>query len=133
MRIFCGLVGWLWFVDMRLTSEFWVSALLRRVREQHGFAYLTRRGAKEAGAIFILAQRPTGTVNLYAPAPQSVYDDKESNSERFFICLLEDVSESTAVIKLENEIRFDPDIFLISIENLPIDKLPFDTVTRDDG
>lgn len=118
-------------LEMRLTSEFWVSALLRRVREQNGFAYLTRRGAEEAGAIFILAQRSTGTVNLYAPAPQSVYGDEESNSERLFICLLEDVRESEAVAKLENEIRFDPDIFLILIENLAIDQLPFKTVSRD--
>ncbi|MBX8814668.1 DUF1491 family protein, partial [Ochrobactrum sp. MR34] len=38
---------------MRLTSEFWVSAFMRRIRQADGFAYLVRRGATEAGAIFI--------------------------------------------------------------------------------
>ena len=37
----------------RVKSDFWVSVLIRRVQIEGGFAYLARRGAPEAGAIFI--------------------------------------------------------------------------------
>ncbi|MEP2580565.1 MAG: DUF1491 family protein, partial [Roseibium sp.] len=38
---------------MRVTSEFFVSALVRRVFGEGGFAAVSRRGAPEAGAVFV--------------------------------------------------------------------------------
>lgn len=67
---------------MRLTSDFWTAALMRRVRAEGGFAYLTRRGSNEAGTIFILDRRSNGHVDLYGPAPQSFFIQKSPTATR---------------------------------------------------
>ena len=40
-------------MSARVTSDFWVSAYLRRVMTEGAFAALRQRGAAEAGAIFV--------------------------------------------------------------------------------
>ena len=45
---------------MRLTSDFWVSALMRRVFAEGGFAAVARRGASEAGAVFVVTRNRVG-------------------------------------------------------------------------
>jgi hypothetical protein len=102
---------------MRLTSEFFVAATLRRVASEGGFAALRRRGEGQAGAIYVLVDCLDGTGALFGPAPQSSYDDKPS--ERFFTRLHKEERVSLAVIeaRLEKELRFDPDCFVIEIED----------------
>ena len=56
---------------MRLKSGIWVAAYLRRCNVEGVFAAVRRRGAEEAGAIFIKINRLDGTAMLYGPAPQS--------------------------------------------------------------
>lgn len=113
---------------MRLTSDFWVAALMRRVRAEGGYAYLTRRGSNEAGAIFILDRLPDGLVDLYGPAPQSFYDGEEDHDERCFIKILSRVEEALVVEKLQKELQFDADLWLIEFENYSPEELPFFTV-----
>ena len=48
----------------RLTSDFWVSAHLRRCRIDGLEAVLRRRGAAEAGAVFVSVDRLDGTADL---------------------------------------------------------------------
>lgn len=103
---------------MRLTSEFWVSALMRRVRGADGFAYLVRRGATEAGAIFIKNRNRDGLFDLYIPAPQSEYDPERAD-ERRFILYKQNESEQDITGYLEKELRFDPDLWLVEIEDCP--------------
>ena len=71
---------------MRLTSEIWVSALVRRVFAQGGFAAIERRGAMEAGAIFIKWRDRDGGLRLFAPAPQAGYGE-ERPQERMFVAV----------------------------------------------
>jgi len=103
---------------MRLTADFFVAALMREVRGRGGFAYLVRRGAHEAGALFILHHCRDGRHALYGPAPQSLYGGDEAADERLFTLLLASVSQEETLAYLEKELRFDPDIWLIEIENL---------------
>ena len=56
---------------MRLKSAIWVAAYMRRCHVEGAFAVLRRRGAEEAGAIFIKVDRLDGTADLYGPAPQT--------------------------------------------------------------
>jgi hypothetical protein len=63
----------------RLRSDFWVSAYLRRCAVEGVEAALRKRGAAEAGAIFVKVDRLDGTASLYGPAPQL-----EDNGERLF-------------------------------------------------
>ena len=54
---------------MRIKSEIWVKAYLRRCQVQGLSAVVVRRGDEHAGAIYICLNRLDGTVKLYGPAP----------------------------------------------------------------
>ena len=60
---------------MRLKSTIWVAAYLRRCQTEGIFGAVRRRGAEEAGAVFVKVALLDGNAMLYAPAPQTVYDD----------------------------------------------------------
>ncbi len=100
---------------MRLTSDFWVSALIRKVQGEGGFAYLARRGSLEAGAIFIKVSSRSGICDLYSPAPQASYEE-DSDGERMFLRVLHDVDDMAVGERMEREIRFDPDLWLVELE-----------------
>jgi hypothetical protein len=100
---------------MRLTSEFWVSQLMRRVFKDGGYAAVIKKGAAEAGAIFIKVQFRDGTASLYAPAPQTDYDTGKPQ-ERAFSLVLERVGAAEIEEKLAREGRFDPDFWAVEIE-----------------
>ena len=97
----------------RLTSDFWVSAYLRRAAHDGLVAVLRRRGAREAGAIFVKLDRLDGTAALYGPAPQALADD---DGERRFQLLL-DADPLSVEDRVERELRFDSDLWLVEIEN----------------
>ena len=62
----------------RVTSAFFVSALVRRAMHEGAFAALVRRGAEEAGVVFVLVDRLDGSVDLYIQN-ESPGKGKESN------------------------------------------------------
>jgi hypothetical protein len=101
----------------RLTSDFFVSAYLRRCGIEGAFAALRRRGGAEAGAIFIVVDPLDGTGMLYGPAPQSAYG--EASPERAFARLHKDAAISRAAIeaRLAREVDFDPDCWIIEVED----------------
>ena len=100
----------------RLRSDFWVSALRRRAEAAGAFISIARRGADEAGTIFVLVDRLDGRFDLYGPAPQSVFGE-ESKSDRLFSRLAEAVSEEATTARMQQEMKFDPDLWLIGIED----------------
>jgi hypothetical protein len=57
---------------MRLKSELWVKAYLRRCALEGAAAVLQRRGDTDAGAIYIKVSRLDGTASLFGPAPASL-------------------------------------------------------------
>ena len=109
---------------MRLTTEFFVSALVRRVFGSGGFAAVVRRGASEAGAVFVLCRGRFGGATLFGPAPQTSYDMARPD-ERLFLPLEAGADEGVLEKRLEAEQRFDPDIWVVEIEpgELPIESL----------
>ena len=74
---------------MRLKSAIWVAAYLRRCNIEGAFAAVRRRGAEEAGAIFIKLNRLDGTAELFGPAPQSAFEDAHPADRAFSRCLKE--------------------------------------------
>lgn len=50
---------------MRLKSSIWIAAYLRRCQHEGAYGLVRRRGAEEAGAIFIKINRLDGTADLY--------------------------------------------------------------------
>jgi hypothetical protein len=104
---------------MRLKSGIWVSAYLRRCQIEGAFAAVRRRGAEEAGAVFIIINRLDGTATLYGPAPQSAFDEAQP-AERMFSAMLggeAPVPEADIEARLKREMRFDPDIWIVEIED----------------
>ncbi|WP_137932173.1 DUF1491 family protein [Mesorhizobium comanense] len=109
---------------MRVTSDLWVSALVRRVFSAGGFAAVVNRGATEAGAVFVLARGRLGDVALYGPAPQTSYDSAKPD-DRFFSLLAAGDDAGVLDARLEREKKFDPDIWVVEIEagNVPLEEL----------
>ena len=104
---------------MRLKSGIWVAAYLRRCDVEGVFAAVRRRGAEEAGAIFIKINRLDGTGTLYGPAPQSVFDEARP-ADRFFTPLVgraAPAADGDLEARLAKEIRFDPDLWIIEVED----------------
>ncbi|WP_319410621.1 DUF1491 family protein [uncultured Cohaesibacter sp.] len=102
---------------MRLTSDLWVSAYLRRRNAKGKPSVLIRRGAKEAGAIFIRVDRLDGTHDLYEPASQLSYSEEhERLGDRLFHRSLEAVSTFDVMDRLEKEAKFDSDFWVVETE-----------------
>ncbi len=98
----------------RLRSDFWVSAYLRRCGVEGVEAVLRRRGAAEAGAIFIKVDRLDGTASLYGPAPQLFLDD---SGERLFAPVLQGVTPLDVEERVQRELRFDSDMWLVEVDD----------------
>jgi hypothetical protein len=104
---------------MRLKSGIWVAAYLRRCNVEGAFAAVRRRGAEEAGAIFIKVSRLDGTAVLYGPAPQTAFDESKP-ADRMFSAVLggaQPVPDADVEARLTREIRFDPDLWFVEVED----------------
>ncbi len=102
---------------MRLKTSIWVAAYLRRCQAEGVFGAVRRRGAEEAGAVFVKVALLDGNAMLYVPAPQTVYDDSRP-IERFFMPISkEPLSERSVEERLQKELRFDPDAWIVETED----------------
>lgn len=99
---------------MRVTSEFFVSALVRRLFAEGGFAAVSRRGAEEAGAVFVSVDRLSGSFDLYGPAPQAFFSEQPQG--RLFERILSSVDADAIGARLQREARMDPDYWLVEVE-----------------
>jgi hypothetical protein len=103
---------------MRLKSAIWVSAYIRRCMIEGASAVLRRRGAEEAGAIFVKVDRLDGTADLFGPAPQSEFDEARPGDRAFIACLRAQPRPNDEVEKyVSRQIEFDPDIWLVEVED----------------
>lgn len=100
---------------MRITSELWVSALMRRAFSAGGFAAVERRGSTEAGAIFVISRTRDGELTLFGPAPQATYEDTRPH-ERLFAELVRASDPAAVSKKIASEERFDPDLWVVELE-----------------
>jgi hypothetical protein len=102
---------------MRLKSGIWVAAYIRRCGVAGVFAAVRRRGAEEAGAIYVIVNRLDGTADLYGPAPQAAFDDAHPTDRAFTPMLKTLPAPETAVeTYIARESRIDPDIWVVEIE-----------------
>ena len=103
---------------MRLKSTIWVAAYVRRCNIEGSFAVVRRRGAEEAGAIFIKISKLDGTAALFGPAPQSAFDDARP-AEHLFTSFFPQgfVPEADVETKIGREQKFDPDLWLVEVED----------------
>ena len=99
---------------MRLKSGIWVSAYIRRCGVEGVEAVLRKRGAAEAGALFVKVDRLDGTASLYGPAPQVFLDD---SGERLFSAVLVNTTPLDVEERVARELKFDPDLWLVEVDD----------------
>ena len=95
---------------IRLKSAIYVQALIRRCEAAGAAAYLVRRGAEEAGAVFLKLNRLDGTCTVLSPARRG---------EEFIWTrpLGESSDETRARDYFAKQMRIDPDIWIVEIED----------------
>ena len=102
---------------MRLKSSIWVAAYLRRCQTEGVYGAVRRRGAEEAGAVFVKIALLDGKAMLYVPAPQTVYDESRPIERIFTPTSTEPMPEASVEERLVKEIRFDPDAWIVETED----------------
>ena len=94
----------------RLKSALVVQALIRRAEIAGAAAYLLRRGSEEAGAIFIKIDRLDGNSTVLSPARRG--------EERVWTRPLGESADAQRCSDyLAKQLRFDPDIWIVEIED----------------
>jgi hypothetical protein len=101
----------------RLKSSIWVAAYLRRCQTEGVYGAVVRRGAEEAGAIFVKLALLDGTALLFTPAPQTAYDDSRPSDRVFALSPPQAVEERKIEERLQREISFDPDVWIVEVED----------------
>ncbi len=99
---------------MRLKSEIWVKAFLRRAAVAGAPGVVARRGDADAGVILIKIARLDGTADLYGPAPAGLQSD---DGERRWSPLARAEPEGAVDGRIASELRLDGDCWLVEIED----------------
>lgn len=81
------------------------------------FGAVRRRGAEEAGAVFVKIALMDGTAILFVPAPQTAYDDSRPVERVFIQSPPQAVEEQVVEARLAKEIGFDPDVWIVEVED----------------
>jgi hypothetical protein len=101
---------------MRIKSEIWVRAYLRRCQAEGVGAVIVRRGDEHAGAIYICVNRLDRTAALYGPAPAGL--EGGDMERRWVSCFAAGVVEEGEVASyLNRQARFDADIWIVEVED----------------
>ncbi|MET0408951.1 MAG: DUF1491 family protein [Hyphomicrobium sp.] len=101
---------------MRLKSEIWVKAYLRRCQVNGAPGVVVRHGDDDAGAIFIKIVRADRTAAVFSPAPAGLDD---ADIDRRWVSRFKTgfVPDEEAEALLKREAAFDSDIWVIEIED----------------
>jgi len=101
---------------MRLRTEFWVKAYIRRCAVEGASAVVVRHGDDDAGAIFIKVDKLDGTCLLFGPAPAGM---EGAESDRRWIAHFSPAGTECEKADefLKREASFDSDLWLIEVED----------------
>jgi hypothetical protein len=100
---------------MRLKSEIWVHAFLRRSFVSGLYGAVLRKGAVEAGAIYVVVNRLDGTVKILGPPPGPAIDEA---GERLWSEVVPPVTSAADVTPfIQRLAKFDPDIWVVEVED----------------
>jgi hypothetical protein len=101
---------------MSVKTEIWVKAHLRRCFSAGLTGVVARRGAPEAGSVFVKVTLPGGAGRLLGPAAGPTYD--EDGGRRWVEPLgSEPVQQDDIDRFLARQIAFDPDIWILDIDD----------------
>ena len=97
-----------------LRSDLWASAFVRRHNDIGEPCVVSRKGDPIAGQIFIEIDHLNGTVSLLTPAPSAAR--AEGDEDRLFVRRFSRVEPAVVRERIEQESRFDPDLWVLSVE-----------------
>ena len=101
---------------MRVKTEIWVKAFLRRVMSEGIAGYIVASGDDYAGAIFIHIDNLNGSHFLFGPAPAGL--EEVSHERRWVSCFGEEpVSKERADSYLAQQRKYDPDLWIVELED----------------
>jgi hypothetical protein len=100
---------------MRLKSEIWVQAFVRKCNAEGKFCAVVAKGAAEAGAIFVIINRLDGRFHLFGPAPGPAFDDH--GDRRFIDELPFPAAEADVTALLARRQKFDSDLWIVEAED----------------
>ena len=100
---------------MRLKSDIWVSAFLRQAMVEGHYGAVIRKGAADAGAIYVIVNHLDGTLHLFGPAPGPAFDDR--GERRWSAELAPPATQADADAILTRKQRIDPDIWVVEVED----------------
>ena len=96
---------------MLLSSDLWVSALIRRADLAGAFAVVVRKGDPRAGAVLVkVLNRQTGSTRLYAEATRL-------DGEQVWMRPAGSEQEPDLDAYIERATRIDPDIWVVEIDD----------------
>lgn len=95
----------------RIKTAIQIKAIIRRAEVAGAQAFLVRRGQEDAGALYLKVARLDGTFMVLNQA-------RRGDGELVWTKPLGDsVDEASASKYLEKQLRFDPDIWILEIED----------------
>lgn len=101
---------------MRLPTELWVKAYLRRLQAAGIFAAVVRKGDPEHGTLWIKVSHLDGRAVLFGPAPEPL--DAPAPDRRFLrMHKAPTVSDAEADANLARAREFDSDLWLVEVED----------------
>ncbi len=101
---------------MRLKAEVWVKAYIRACAANAVPAMVVRHGDDDAGAVYIKISRLDGTARLFGPAP-SLLDGPEAGQRWIPHLDQQDTTEAEVDAFLARQVSFDPDLWILEIED----------------
>lgn len=101
---------------MSVKTEIWVKAHLRRCFAAGLTGVVARRGAAEAGSVFVKITLPDGSGRMLAPAAGPTYDEEGGRSWTMPLGS-GPVAQDDIDRFLVRQIAFDPDIWILDIDD----------------
>ena len=102
---------------MRLKSAIWVAAYLRRCQTEGVFGAVRRRGAEEAGAVFVKVATLDGNACCTRLRRRPSMTRAGPTERLFAAASPQPVPEQAIEERLAKEIRFDPDVWIVETED----------------
>jgi hypothetical protein len=105
--------------EVRLASDIWVKAYLRRCAAAGAACVLARRGDGARGAIFIKVSLLDGSAHLLQPAPAGLRDvgPVGADAERRWRISEAALPEAEIDAFLARQVAFDPDLWILAVED----------------
>jgi hypothetical protein len=96
---------------LKLNTDLWVYALIRRANQGGAFATIARKGDSSGGSVLVKqVNRRAGVTRLYAEATRA-------DGESIWMQPRDSTEESELDAYIERAVRIDPDLWVVEIDD----------------